>query len=91
MMLRGDDLIRANPLKLQAARSNRRVARSTCWSTGSTANSSSKPSRSEDEDTGDFQTFYHEVRQATARLQATESEEIALPGGGRRGAPDHRL
>ena len=51
------------------------AVRSTCWSIGSTANSSSKPSRSEDEDIGDFQTFYHEVRRATARLQATESEE----------------
>jgi light-regulated signal transduction histidine kinase (bacteriophytochrome) len=74
MILRGDDLIRANPLKLRLP--DRAAGREfNVLVHGIDGELVLEAEPIEDQDVGDFQSFYHEVRRATARLQANESEE----------------
>ena len=79
MMLRGDRLIRANPLKLSlpaslpASRREGRAFNVLIHSVDSELVFEAEPI--DDGDVDNFRAFYYEVRHATARLQATFSEE----------------
>ncbi|MDG3003818.1 bifunctional diguanylate cyclase/phosphodiesterase [Paludisphaera mucosa] len=74
MILRGDDLIRANPLKLTLpGREGGRAFNVLVHGSDGELVVEAEPI--EPGEVGDFHTFYQEVRLATARLQATESEE----------------
>ena len=74
MMLRGDDLIRVNPLKLRLPASREgRDFNVLIHSIDSELVFEAEPIEGGDVD--NFRTFYHEIRHATARLQATASRE----------------
>jgi diguanylate cyclase (GGDEF)-like protein len=84
MMLRGDRLIRANPLKLSlpAASGATTPAKTSGEGRGFNVLIHSVNSELvfeaepiEDGDVDNFRAFYYEVRHATARLQASDSEE----------------
>jgi diguanylate cyclase (GGDEF)-like protein len=74
LMLRGDDLIRFNPLKLRLPGTPEgRPFNVLIHSASGGLVFEAEPV--DDGERASFQTFYHEVRQATARLQATNSEQ----------------
>jgi diguanylate cyclase (GGDEF)-like protein len=74
MILRGDNLIRTNPLRLTLPDgAEGRAFNTLVHHVDSELVFEAEPI--EEEDKGAFRTFYQEVRRATARLLATESEE----------------
>jgi light-regulated signal transduction histidine kinase (bacteriophytochrome)/CheY-like chemotaxis protein len=74
LMLRGDDLIRSNPLKLRLPdRPEGRAFNVLVLKVDGELIFEAEPIQ--EEDAGIVQTYYQDVRQATARLQATDSEE----------------
>jgi len=74
MILRGDELIRANPLELRLPDGpGGRAFNVLIHVVNTELVLEAEPI--EYEDIGIFQSFYHELRLATARLQATHSEE----------------